>query len=314
MTSQITNSLFLVRPVSFRRNEETAVNNYFQQDIAGLSAQQVQDQALAEFDLLVGKLRQHGLHVTVFEDLESAKTPDSIFPNNWISFHDDGTILLYPMYAENRRMERREDIIKTFKQQFFVHRTLSLAAWEDEGKYLEGTGSMILDRPNKLVYASLSDRTNEEVLADFCDKTGYQAVPFYANQAVGEERLPIYHTNVMMTLGETYSVICLESIDDTVERERVLFSLNKTGKEVVEISEEQMHQFAGNMLHVRNSDNERFTIMSLAAYKSLNEKQIQQLQRHGDIIHSPIPTIETLGGGGVRCMIAEVFLPKQLIS
>lgn len=314
MSNQITNTLFMVRPISFRKNEQTAVNNFFQQDIEGASSDEIQDKALAEFDLFVEKLRAKCIEVYVFDDMESEKTPDSIFPNNWISFHEDGTVITYPMYAQNRRLERREEIVDSLSRDFLVTRRESLTEWEKQGQFLEGTGSMILDRTNKIVYASISERTNEKVLDIFCEKTGYQAVKFSAYQQVGEDRLPIYHTNVMMALGEDFAILCTACIDDEVERERVIFSLNTTGKEIIEITEVQMHQFAGNMLQVRNDRNERFTVMSLAAYESLTNEQIKQIESFGQIIHSPIPTIETLGGGGVRCMMAEVFLPKQLIT
>lgn len=311
MTSQITNTLFMVRPISFRKNEQTAENNYFQQDAEGVSGNEIQERALAEFDLFVEKLREKGVEVYVFDDKESDKTPDSIFPNNWISFHDDGTILTYPMYAENRRLERRDDVIKKLQETFQVNVVQSFAHWENKGKFLEGTGSMILDRPNKIVYASISERTNEDVLRVFCEKTGYKSVTFTSFQTVGKERLPIYHTNVMMALGEEFAIVCLDCLDNPAEREQVVLSLQKTGKEIIEISEEQMHQFAGNMLNVMNAQNEHFIVMSLAAYGSLSEAQISNIQKYGEVIHSPIPTIEKLGGGGVRCMMAEVFLPKH---
>lgn len=311
MTSQITNTLFMVRPISFRKNEQTAGNNYFQQDEKDASATEVQDRALSEFDQFVEKLRKSGIEVYVFDDKESEKTPDSIFPNNWISFHEDGTILTYPMYAENRRMERRDDVIAKLQESFHVNEVKSLANWEEEGKFLEGTGSMILDRPNKITYASISDRTNAEVLEDFCDKAGFKSVSFTAYQTVNNSRLPIYHTNVMMALGEDYAVVCLDCVDNADEREHLKSSILATGKEIIEISEEQMHQFAGNMLQVRNEQDDRFTIMSQAAFNSLDPNQISTFEKYGDIISSPIPTIEKLGGGSVRCMMAEVFLPKK---
>ncbi|NNE56396.1 MAG: amidinotransferase, partial [Flavobacteriales bacterium] len=204
MTSQITNTLFMVRPISFKKNEQTAVNNYFQKDLQGLTLDQIQDKALKEFDQFVDRLRAKGVEVFVFNDRNSAETPDSIFPNNWISFHEDGTILTYPMYAENRRKERREDVIDKLKEGFEVKEVKSFAHWEDEGLFLEGTGSMILDRPNKVVYASVSERTNRTVLADFCEKSGFKPVTFTSYQTVDGKRNPIYHTNVMMALGEQY--------------------------------------------------------------------------------------------------------------
>lgn len=312
MTSQITNTLFMVRPVSFERNQETSTNNYFQKDLNGVSEGEIQERALAEFDLFVDKLREKGVEVFVFNDTESSKTPDSIFPNNWISFHEDGTILLYPMYAENRRLERRDDVIKKLQDEFSVNIIQSFAHWENKGYFLEGTGSMILDRPNKITYAAISERTSEKVLEVFCEKTGYEAVTFVANQTVGEARLPMYHTNVMMALGEDFALICLDSIDDESEKERVILSLKKTGKEIIEITEDQVNQFAGNMLQVMNDKHQKFVVMSRAAFDSLNEEQRKTIEKHGEILYSPIPTIETLGGGSVRCMMAEVFLPKQL--
>ena len=310
MTSQITNTLFMVRPISFRKNEETAGNNYFQQD-ENASSDEIQERTLREFDQFVEKLRSKGVHVFVFNDRESEKTPDSIFPNNWISFHEDGSIMTYPMFAENRRLERREDVIDTLRDSFKVSNVDSLASWEDQDKFLEGTGSMILDRPNRLTYASISDRTNAEVLADFCGRTGYKAVSFTAYQSVDDERLAIYHTNVMMALGEDYAVVCLDCVDDQVERKALEKSILDSGKVIIEISESQMHQFAGNMLQVRNDSNERFTVMSQAAFNSLDEKQIAKFREYGEIISSPLPTIEKLGGGSARCMMAEVFLPKK---
>ncbi|WP_436515894.1 citrulline utilization hydrolase CtlX [Ekhidna sp. To15] len=304
----------MIRPISFRKNEETAENNYFQQDENEISADEIQGKALAEFDLFVEKLREKGIEVFVFDDRESDLTPDSIFPNNWISFHNDGTILTYPMYAENRRLERRDDVINKLQETFLVNNVHSFAHWENKGKFLEGTGSMILDRPSKIAYASLSERTNEDVLNDFCEKAGYESMTFTSFQTVNGRRLPIYHTNVMMALGENYAIVCLDSIDNAEEREHMVSSIQKSGKEIIEITEEQMHQFAGNMLQVMNDRNEPFTVMSRAAYESLDETQIDSIEKYGEIIHSPIPTIEKLGGGSVRCMMAEVFLPKQLFS
>ncbi len=312
MYSQITDTVFMIKPIQFRRNEETAVNNYFQQDMSE-SIEEIQNRALDEFDLFVEKLRENGIEVIVFTDTDSSVTPDSIFPNNWITLHDDGTILLYPMYAPNRRLERRDDIIKKLKEDFFVDQVYSFTDWEEKGLFLEGTGSMILDRPNKVVYAALSDRTSIEVLSDFHEVTGYEIISFRALQTVDNERLPIYHTNVMMAVGENFALICLDCIDNPVERARVEFSLIKSGKEIIKISEEQVSQFAGNILNLRNKSGQSFIVMSLAAHESLNKSQRKALKKHGKLLYSPIPTIELLGGGGVRCMMAEVFLPTPTI-
>ncbi len=304
----------MVRPIQFYRNEQTAVNNYFQHDLPDISNLEIQEKALEEFDLFVDKLRLNKIHVEVFNDNTSFETPDSIFPNNWLTMHDDGVILTYPMFAENRRKERRDDIIDHLKKSFFVHEVQTFSAWEKEGKFLEGTGSLILDRPNRIVYAAISDRTSFDVLEDFCKRVGYTAVIFDANQTVDEERLPIYHTNVMMSIGENFAVVCLDCIDDPVERAKVDFNLKKTGKEIIAISEEQVVNFAGNILQVRNSIGKPIIVMSEAAYKSFSGKQLKALDRHGHILFSPIPTIEKYGGGGVRCMMAEIFLPTPTLK
>ena len=314
MYSQITDSIFMVRPVHFYRNEQTAVNNFFQHDQENIKPEEIQTRALEEFDLFVNKLRLNNIHVEVFEDITSGETPDSIFPNNWLTMHDDGVILTYPMFAENRRKERRDDIIEQLKKEFFVHEIRTFASWEEKDKFLEGTGSLILDRPNRIVYAALSDRTSPAVLQDFCNTVGYTPVEFSAMQSVNGERLPIYHTNVMMSIGENFAVVCLECIDDPVERAKVDFNLKKTGKEVIEISEEQVNNFGGNILQVRNANGKPIIVMSEAAFNSFSPKQLKALQKHGSILHSPIPTIEKFGGGGVRCMMAEIFLPTPTLK
>lgn len=313
MYSQITDSVFMVRPVQFYRNEETAVNNYFQQEAGDLSRVQIQRQALEEFDLFVDKLRLNKVHVEIFEDTQSSETPDSIFPNNWLTMHDDGLVMTYPMFAENRRKERRPDIIEQLRKEFFVGHVYSFSDWETQDKFLEGTGSLILDRPNKVAYAALSERTNEEVLDEFCKITQYHAITFHAMQTVGGERLPIYHTNVMMSVGENFAVVCLDCIDDPVERAKVEFNLNRTGKDIIRISEEQVNNFAGNILMVRNANGKPIIVMSEAAHKAYTSRQLKALEKHGQVLSSPIPTIEKFGGGGVRCMMAEIFLPTPTI-
>lgn len=309
MEDQITDTILMIRPVAFRKNAETAVNNYFQQDPASQPTE-IQRNALHEFDSMVTMLRDHGVQVLVLEDNPEPGTPDSIFPNNWVSFHQDGSVITYPMYARNRRSERRMEIIEHLKEYFVVNRLMSLTHWEERESYLEGTGSLILDRVNHVAYAAVSDRTNPEVIADFEHRTGYSVIQFNALQTVEGNRLPIYHTNVMMAIGERFAVICLDSIDDLNERDRVKDSLESNKKQVISITEEQMHHFAGNMLQVRNSTGHRFVAMSEAAYRSLSEEQKDALSEHGELLHSPIPTIENLGGGSVRCMMAEVFLPR----
>ena len=310
MNSQITDSVFMVRPVQFYRNEQTAVNNFFQQETGDLNKVEIQQKALEEFDHFVNQLRLHKVYVEIFEDTTSSKTPDSIFPNNWLSMHDDGLIMTYPMFAENRRKERRSEIIDHLKNVFFVDHIYSFADWEREGKFLEGTGSLILDRPNKIAYAALSERTNEDVLNEFCHLTDYTAITFQAMQTVEGKRLPIYHTNVMMSVGETFAVVCLDCIDDLDDRSKVEFNLRRTNKDIISIDEDQVNNFAGNILMVRNSNGQPIIVMSETAKNAFSSKQLLSLEKHGCILSSPIPTIERFGGGGVRCMMAEIFLPK----
>ena len=301
----------MIRPVSFSMNAETAVNNYYQQVIDGLTAAKAQENALAEFDRFVEKLRSHEIEVIVVNDTHDPETPDSIFPNNWISFHHDGSIALYPMYAENRRQERRSDIKDILtKHDFTVERVKDFTSFESVAKYLEGTGSMLLDRDNHIVYAAISGRTDEEVLAAFCEEFSYKTVSFRANQTVNGERLPIYHTNVMMCVTDTLAIVCLDSIDDADERAAVVNSFTSTGKQIIDISEDQVNHFAGNMLALTNPKREKFLVMSAAALESLNDDQLAIINEHYEIIASAIDTIEALGGGSARCMMAEIFLPK----
>jgi len=308
---QITDTIMMIRPVKFRMNEQTAVNNYYQKVIDGLSSDDVQEKALNEFDTFVTKLRDNGVTVLTIDDTVDPDTPDSIFPNNWISLHNDGRVGLYPMFAENRRLERREDIIEKLKKDFEVSDVIDFSKYEAEHKFLEGTGSMILDRPNKLCYAAISERTQTDVLAEFCKKFGYEAVHFVANQTVEENRLPIYHTNVMMCVADKFAILCSDSIDDQEKRKSVVNKLESTGKEVIEISEDQKHHFAGNMLQVNSKSGQSYLVMSGAAFQSLTEVQIKKIEKYCPIIHSSLDTIEALGGGSARCMMAEVFLPKK---
>lgn len=312
MTKQISDTLMMIRPVRFQLNEQTAVNNYYQKKIAGLSSEQIQTRALSEFDAFVAKLRDAGITVHVFADTETPETPDSIFPNNWISFHESGELILYPMYAPNRRLERRTDLVDALKQFHDVTTITDLTSWEDKNHFLEGTGSLILDRQNRKAYAAISERTNPEVLADFSKQTGFEVVAFTANQTVGNARLPIYHTNVMMCLGEAFAVICAQSIDDAKERQKVIATLEQTGKEVILITEDQKEHFAGNMLQVQNLSGQKYIVMSAAAFGVLEEDQRNQLRQYGELLYSSLDTIEALGGGSARCMMAEVFLPKKV--
>ena len=309
--SQTTNSILMIRPINFRMNEQTAVNNYFQEDLS-LRDSLINLKAQKEFDDYVDKLRKFGVEVIVVSDNQENDTPDSVFPNNWVSFHNDGTMAIYPMFAENRRLERREDIILELeKEGFLIENIVDYTSAEDQNIFLEGTGSMILYRQNKIAYCAISPRADEELFIEFCEDFEYTPVIFTANQTVDNSREAIYHTNVMMCIAETFSVICLSCIDDKKERKNVISHLKKSGKEIIDITEKQMHQFAGNMLQVKGKNNELFLVMSQAAYNSLTKEQIKKIEKHCNIISSSLETIETCGGGSARCMMAEVFLPKN---
>jgi len=310
LRTQITNTILMIRPVAFRMNEQTAVNNYFQEDL-DLKNTEINQKAQQEFDAFVQELRDHGVQVVVVDDIKEQDTPDSIFPNNWVSFHEDGTVCVYPMFAENRRKERREDILDILEQQgFAINNVMDYTEAEEEGVFLEGTGSILLDRVHQKAYCALSERAHEELFIEFCEDFDCFPVIFTANQTVDGQRLPIYHTNVMMAMAETFAVICLATIDDKKERKNVVDHLKMDGKEIIDITEEQMYHFAGNMLQVIGANDQRFMVMSSAAYNSLRNDQIKAIEKHCTIIHSQLDTIETCGGGSARCMMAEVFLPK----
>ena len=305
---QTTDTVLMIEPAAFGFNAETAQNNYFQ--INSENAE-TQTKALQEFNNFVEKLRSKGINVITVKDTLEPHTPDSIFPNNWISMHSEGTIVLYPMCAVNRRWERRNDILEIIKRNFSVKEIIDLSASENEGKFLEGTGSMIFDHDNKLAYGSVSLRLDEKLFREFCEKFGFEPVVFHSYQTANNERLPIYHTNVMMCVADRFVVICLDCIDDETERKNVVNAIVNSGKEIVEISETQMQQFAGNMLQVQNSEGKKFLVMSQSAYQSLNSEQISNIEKYSEIIYSDLETIETNGGGSARCMLAEVFLPKK---
>lgn len=308
---QITNTLLMIRPVAYRMNEQTAVNNYFQENMS-LSNLEINKKAQEEFDNFVAKLREVGVQVIVEDDVLALETPDSIFPNNWVSFHENGDVGLYPMFAENRRRERREEIlIRLEKEGFRIESLIDYTIAEEEGLFLEGTGSLILDRVNQKAYCALSPRADEDLVIEFCEDFEFTPVIFNANQTVNGERLPIYHTNVLMALGEDIAIVCLNSIDSKSEKKMVIQNLKEDGKEIVKISESQMQQFAGNMLQVKGANDQKFMVMSSAAYRSLSPDQIAIIEKHSPIIHSDLTTIETCGGGSARCMMAEVFLPKN---
>jgi hypothetical protein len=302
----------MIRPVAFRMNEQTAVNNYYQKVLEGLLPATVNAKAQQEFDTFVEKLRAVGVDVTVVDDTLNPDTPDSIFPNNWISFHGSGDVALYPMFAENRRQERREEILDILEDKgFVINEIMDYTSAEEDGFFLEGTGSLVLDRKNDKAYCALSPRADEELFIEFCEDFEYTPVIFEAFQTVNGERKLIYHTNVMMCLGETYAIICADSIDDKKERKMVLDSLRGDEKEVILITEDQVNNFAGNMLEVKGANDRRYLVMSASAHKSLTKKQIAQIEEHVTILSSSLDTIEACGGGSARCMMAEVFLPRE---
>ena len=310
--NQITNTILLIRPVQFRMNEQTAVNNYYQKVLEGINPETVQFKALQEFDSFVDKLKLIGVNVIVIQDIKESNTPDSIFPNNWVSFHENGSVGVYPMFAENRRLERREDIFDTLEEHgFLIENFYDYTAAEEDHLFLEGTGSLVLDRINRKAYCALSPRADEDLLIEFCEDFEYTPVPFISNQTVEGKRFPIYHTNVMMALADKFAIICLESIDDKKERKNVIKHLKEDKKEIISITEEQVTNFAGNMLQVTGNNDKLYLIMSSAAYNCLTKSQVDSIEKHCEIIHSSIDTIEACGGGSVRCMMAEVFLPKQ---
>lgn len=299
---QHSSHLLMIRPVRFDFNAETAVNNSFQVNAKDLLAQ---EKAAEEFNQFISVLTQNGIDVTVVNDTPEPHTPDSIFPNNWISFHSDGSICLYPMYAQNRRLERKESVLEAIDKKFIVSKKIDFSTYEQSNIFLEGTGSMVLDRDHRIAYACLSPRTDLTILKDFCIQLNYTPIYFWALDGGNQ---PIYHTNVMMCVADEYVVICLESIPDLAERQLVVDSITQSGKAIIAISFDQMNHFAGNMLQVHNQSGKKFLVMSSQAFRSLNKVQIEQIEGYNPIIHSDITTIETNGGGSARCMMAEVFL------
>jgi hypothetical protein len=291
----------MIQPISFGFNEETALNNYFQQK---KNIEDPQAKALCEFNAFVDVLKAHQIDVTVIQDTLEPQTPDSIFPNNWISFHEGGKIVLYPMFAKNRRKERKKSVIDSVCKKFDIHDQVDLTHFEKVGRYMEGTGSMVLDRNNKIAYAGISERTDPEILNAFCNEFGYTSILFNATDRNGKL---IYHTNVMMCMADNYVVVCMDSVNNLAEKKLLKDSFSTTNKEIVEINFEQMEHFCGNMLQVNNINGEKFLVMSSQAYNHLTKDQIIKLSTFNPIIHSPIDTIETLGGGSARCMMAEVF-------
>ncbi|MCK6695682.1 MAG: arginine deiminase-related protein [Thermoanaerobaculia bacterium] len=309
MRRQTTRHILMVRPANFGFNEETAASNAFQSRDGRLQPEEIRKNAIREFDAFVERLRAAGVHVIVAADSVKPAKPDAVFPNNWATFHQEGFIVTYPMFAPVRRRERRRQVIDTvLREGFHSDHRVNLEFNEKIDRFLEGTGSIIFDHQYRLAYASLSPRTDAGLLEELCQLLKYEQAVFHAVDAQGKD---IYHTNVMMALGETFVVICLDTVRDPRERKMLEQKFGETKKEIVEISLDQMNAFAGNMLQVRNDRDETLLVMSEQAYRSLTPAQIATLERHTRLLHSPIDTIETYGGGSARCMIAEVFLPEK---
>jgi hypothetical protein len=299
---QTTSKVLMIRPLHFLYNEETAVNNRFQ--VKG-DQENLSEKAVQEFDEFVRELQKQDIDVTVVEDSPDPHTPDAIFPNNWISFHESGIYCLYPMFAPNRRKERKKEVMEIVQKKFHYHKLIDFTDYETENLFLEGTGSMVLDRDKHLAYACLSPRTSLRVLEDFCKKLNYRNVVFHSTDESGHN---IYHTNVMMCVADRYVVICLDSIKDVDEKKYVTETILSSGKEIIPISQEQMNHFAGNMLQLENQRKEKILVMSSAAWFSLSQEQKEKLTLYNRVVHASLQSIESNGGGSARCMIAEIHL------
>lgn len=306
---QITDTILMVRPLHFGFDKETAANNAFQVNDPSLSKVEIETLARQEFDQFVDQLRSVGINIIVIEDTDQPKKPDAVFPNNWFSTHEDGTLITYPLCPPNRRQERRVDIIDYLAEHYHITKHVRFEYLEKKNQFLEGTGSMIIDRPHQLVYACRSARTHEVALDHFSQIVGCKAILFNASD---HNNIPIYHTNVMMALGEDFVIIVLDAVKNQQERALLLETFAKTHKSVIELSMDQMLAFAGNMLQVKNKDGQRYLAMSSQAYDSLRQEQIQQIEQFTKIVHSPIPTLEKYGGGSARCMMAEIFLQEDV--
>lgn len=307
VNAQTPDAVVMVRPSSFGHNEQTAESNTFQSE-QEMGQEIIHRQAVKEFDDLVGQLRSASVEVYVFNENSVGETPDSVFPNNWISFEPDGSVVLYPMLAPNRRKERRMDIPNKLRESFNVNRIIDLTGYETENMFLEGTGSIVFDHVNRIAYANRSPRTNETLLEELCKELGYKSSIFTAVDRSGKD---IYHTNVLMSIGDSFTVICLEAISEK-DRIRIMRLLKDTGHKIVDISYEQMEHFAGNMIQLAGKRNgQKILVMSGQAWQSLRNGQIDELRRHNTILHSPLNTIESTGGGSARCMIAGIHLPRK---
>jgi len=300
-------TILMVRPAAFGFNEETVANNYFQHN-PDISKEEVQQKALSEFDAMVEKLRSNGMDVVVINDTAEPPKPSAIFPNNWLSTSPEGKLFVYPMYAPGRRLEKRDEVLKMLAKDFVVKDVQDWSEFEAEERFLEGTGSMVMDHGNRLIYAAISERTNLSVLEKFAAANGYQAIVFLA---ADKQSRPVYHTNVVMTLGENFCVLCEEAIEEEWELIAVRQLLESTHHTIIPITKEQMHQFAGNMLEVKNKKGENILVLSQNAFNSLRKEQREMLEAYARLLPVAVPTIEQVEGGSVRCMMAEVFLERR---
>ena len=308
MTKLFTSHIMMVSPANFGHNEQTASTNLFQVNESIGDPSTIKEMALQEFNGLVNKLQENGVTVNIIYDTPEPTKPDAIFPNNWVSFHNNGTLVLYPMYSENRRWERRRGIIDLIGQSYKIENEVDLTHYEEEAKFLEGTGSMVWDKATHNCFACLSDRTHVLVLEDFCKKMGYHLIRFESTDDQGH---PIYHTNVMFSISSKYAIVCLDSIRLEQEKDLILHYLEKSGKEIIPISRSQMFQFCGNVLELGNDKGESILVMSEKAWLSFMPEQIETIEKYSKIVHAPLGTIERLSGGGARCMIAEIFLEPK---
>ena len=305
---QITDTILMIRPAAFRANKETATTNFFQSTDTEINSQSIQQSALKEFDNMVELLRKNGINVLVIDDTPAPVKPSAVFPNNWLSTSPEGTVSAFPMYACNRRPEKRDDILKMLAEKFLVKNFQDWSEFETEGKFLEGTGSMVIDHENKVIYACYSPRTDISVLEEFANANKYRAIIFFATDKNGQA---VYHTNVAMTLAEDFAILCEEAIEEEWELIAIRQLLESSGHDVIRITKEQMHSFAGNMLQVKNNKGEKFLVMSQTAFDSLNEEQKKELSTRNKLLPVSIPIIEKTEGGSVRCMMAEIFLEKK---
>ena len=306
MKKNLTNKILMVRPAMFAFNEETAVNNHYQKR-DNKPIQEIQNEALLEFNQMVEKLKKVGIDVNVMQDTKEPHTPDSIFPNNWFSTHYNNTVVLYPMFAENRRLERTDNLYNFFDTQDNLN-IVDYSSLEKENIFLEGTGSLVLDRKNKKAYCSLSQRADEKLLDIFCSDSGFKKIAFHSFQTVNGERKPIYHTNVMMAMGENYAILCADAIDDANEKEKVIAELKADKKEIVFITENQVEHFLGNAIELINNEGTKICVMSSTAYSVLTDEQKNIIEKYDVIVPVDVKTIEKYGGGSARCMIAELFI------